>query len=35
MNEIDKMALELKKIKKGYVIFYETLPLILLVRISF
>lgn len=24
MNEIDKMALELKKIKKGYVIFYET-----------
>lgn len=25
MNEVDKMALELKKIKKGYVIFYETL----------
>lgn len=24
MNEIDKMASELKKIKKGYVIFYET-----------
>ena len=24
MNEIDKMALELKKIKKGFVIFYET-----------
>lgn len=25
INEIDKMALELKKIKKGFVIFYETL----------
>lgn len=24
MNEIDKMALSLKKIKKGFVIFYET-----------
>ena len=24
MNEVDKMALELKKIKKGFVIFYET-----------
>ena len=24
MNEVNKMALELKKIKKGYVIFYET-----------
>ena len=24
MKEIDEMALELKKIKKGYVIFYET-----------
>ena len=25
MKEIDEMALELKKIKKGFVIFYETL----------
>lgn len=25
INEIDKMASELKKIKKGFVIFYETL----------
>lgn len=25
MNEIDKMVLALKKIKKGFVIFYETL----------
>jgi hypothetical protein len=24
MNEIDKMASELKKIKKGFVVFYET-----------
>lgn len=24
MNEVDKMVLELKKIKKGFVIFYET-----------
>lgn len=24
MNEVDEMALALKKIKKGYVIFYET-----------
>lgn len=25
MNEVDKMVLELKKIKKGFVIFYETI----------
>ena len=24
MNEVDEMALALKKIKKGFVIFYET-----------